>query len=154
MKRGTIILIVVVVLIVVLIAITWFLKPKALKPSAAKAAVAGNKIPAAGNGSGGVSIAANSPAPYVGKTGITGPGLNQDLVLQYGSTGPEVTELQTLMLKVDPEAVMNVDGVFGPETEFELNSLSGLTSITLKDAWAYWTDNGNWMSTFLPFINN
>lgn len=52
--------------------------------------------------------------------------LNEDLLLQKGSKGQEVSQLQKLMS-------ISSDGVFGTQTEAKLFSLKGVTKITLRN---------------------
>ena len=66
-------------------------------------------------------------------------GLKTDSILQNGSTGPEVSELQSMMLadganlgNTGPNAD-GVDGVFGPLTESELIRLKGVDNVTLEE---------------------
>lgn len=61
---------------------------------------------------------------------------NQDLVLQMGSRGQEVANLQTLM-------GINPDGIFGTITEAKLFKLKGVKKITLKQFLASATINQN-----------
>lgn len=54
------------------------------------------------------------------------PGLNMDLMLANGSSGPEVQQLQTWL------GITPVDGQFGPNTQDILNQATGQNSITLN----------------------
>lgn len=53
------------------------------------------------------------------------PGLNMNLLLSYGSSGPEVSQLQTWL------GVTPIDGQFGPDTQNTLYQAAGVYSTTL-----------------------
>ena len=98
---------------------------------------------------GGVKLGA--PSAGGGNTGITAPGLNASLVLQQGSSGPEVKELQTLLAtSYDPD--ITIDGIFGSATLAGLQ-FCGWTSptITLAQAWPFFTATNT--AGFLNFFN-
>lgn len=62
--------------------------------------------------------------------------INQNLVLQFGSKGPEVVKLQTLM-------GINADGIFGAITEAKLYKLKAVKKTTIKQFLSTPTINQN-----------
>lgn len=60
--------------------------------------------------------------------------LNYDAMLQNGSRGAEVAELQKLLNNKQKTNPLVVDGIFGPKTENKLYSLIKHRSITLREA--------------------
>lgn len=64
--------------------------------------------------------------------------LNQNLVLQNGSRGAEVAELQRLL-------GINADGIFGSQTEAALKTAKGVTKITLAQWKTIPTVNNNYL---------
>lgn len=59
--------------------------------------------------------------------------LDTNKVLQHGSTGLEVEQLQQLLNKKQPSNPIEVDGIFGNLTEGKLYAVTGKYQIRLKD---------------------
>jgi|GEM_PF-5629221 len=128
LSNRTFIILVICILAAVIILINLPAIKAALKAKNVKAKVNGNA-----GASGAVIGSASSGGGY---TGATATGLNKDLVLQQGVTGPEVKELQHLInVATDNDFLLQEDGIFGSDTDNALYSISGLDSITLAQAW-------------------
>lgn len=60
-------------------------------------------------------------------------GVDEDLLLYKGMTGPEILALQKKLNKLSPNNLLEEDEVFGPLTEAKLYQLTGKYTIRLKD---------------------
>lgn len=61
------------------------------------------------------------------------PALNYNQILQVGSQGAEVTELQSLINEYFDIPNISVDGVFGNQTKTAVNAILGKNSCTLNE---------------------
>lgn len=69
-----------------------------------------------------------------GGNSTTPAALDYDKLLQNGSRGAEVAELQKLLNNKQKTNPLVVDGIFGAKTENKLYSLTRFRSITLREA--------------------
>ena len=70
-----------------------------------------------------------------GYSGYTATNLDGTTPLKIGSTGKEVTELQTILNNWIGSNPITIDGNFGQQTEDSLFKNWGVKVITLNDAW-------------------